>query len=69
MTFEQIFAGWFPGSPKDIVPGNVNFLFKCAVLEWIKKALANESFPDTLKLADITPLSKFLWKTYPRSNH
>ena len=28
MTLDQIFAGWFSGAPKDIVPGECKFFFK-----------------------------------------
>ena len=38
MTLEQTFAGWFPGTSKDIVPGDCKFSVKMCNT-WIKKII------------------------------
>ena len=41
MTLEQVFAGWFPGRPKDIVPLDCKFSVKMCNT-WIKKDKVNK---------------------------
>ena len=61
MTLEQIFAGWFPGTPKDIVPGDCKFSVKM----W--KCL-NRKIKTTSKLTNSEKLNKnyncTIWKKH-----